>query len=96
MFHVIFSKVYDFQPFMTRAEVYKVSVTHYFKPDKAQKELGYYPIVTPQEAIDRTVKYWQQKQELWLKTQKSNHVYNTLMLTLIILFLGFFINKNMF
>ena len=30
-------------PFMTRAEVYKVGVTHYFSIDKARQDLGYSP-----------------------------------------------------
>ncbi|XP_004600908.2 short-chain dehydrogenase/reductase family 42E member 1 [Sorex araneus] len=33
----------DFQPFLTRAEVYKTGVTHYFSLDKARRELGYEP-----------------------------------------------------
>ncbi|EDV27848.1 uncharacterized protein TRIADDRAFT_21456 [Trichoplax adhaerens] len=35
--------IINFQPLITRAEVYKTGVTHYFKLDKAKKELGYKP-----------------------------------------------------
>ncbi|XP_062507582.1 short-chain dehydrogenase/reductase family 42E member 1-like [Corticium candelabrum] len=35
--------IYNFQPFLTRAEVFKTGVTHYFKIDKAKKDLGYEP-----------------------------------------------------
>ncbi|XP_012585892.1 PREDICTED: short-chain dehydrogenase/reductase family 42E member 1 isoform X2 [Condylura cristata] len=34
-------RLYNFQPFLTRAEVYKTGVTHYFSLEKARRELGY-------------------------------------------------------
>ena len=37
------------EPFLTRAEVYKVGVTHNFAIDKARRELGYQPIVSSAE-----------------------------------------------
>ncbi|XP_067905273.1 short-chain dehydrogenase/reductase family 42E member 1 isoform X2 [Heterodontus francisci] len=36
-------RIYNFQPFLTRTEVYKTGVTHYFSLRKARKELGYNP-----------------------------------------------------
>lgn len=43
MTHFIMSRLYNFQPFLTRTEVYKTGVTHYFSLEKAKKELGYEP-----------------------------------------------------
>lgn len=40
---------YPVAPFMTRAEVYKVGVTHNFSIDKARRELGYSPSITSTE-----------------------------------------------
>ncbi|XP_021526723.2 short-chain dehydrogenase/reductase family 42E member 1 [Aotus nancymaae] len=41
MVHFILGRLYNFQPFLTRTEVYKTGVTHYFSLEKAKKELGY-------------------------------------------------------
>ncbi|XP_036131096.1 short-chain dehydrogenase/reductase family 42E member 1 [Molossus molossus] len=41
MAHSILGQYYNFQPFLTRTEVYKTGVTHYFSLEKARKELGY-------------------------------------------------------
>ena len=41
MTHFILGRLYNFQPFLTRTEVYKTGVTHYFSLEKAKKELGY-------------------------------------------------------
>ncbi|XP_037672071.1 short-chain dehydrogenase/reductase family 42E member 1 [Choloepus didactylus] len=41
MVHFILGRLYNFQPFLTRTEVYKTGVTHYFSLEKARKELGY-------------------------------------------------------
>ncbi|KAJ8249023.1 hypothetical protein GJAV_G00230350 [Gymnothorax javanicus] len=40
MVHCIVGRVYNFQPLLTRTEVYKTGVTHYFSLEKAKKELG--------------------------------------------------------
>ncbi|KAB5574695.1 hypothetical protein PHYPO_G00211970 [Pangasianodon hypophthalmus] len=41
--HGAIGRVYNFQPLLTRAEVYKTGVTHYFSMEKAKAELGYNP-----------------------------------------------------
>lgn len=41
--HYLVSSVYNFQPLLTRTEVYKTGVTHYFSIQKARQELGYKP-----------------------------------------------------
>ncbi|XP_005073129.1 short-chain dehydrogenase/reductase family 42E member 1 [Mesocricetus auratus] len=43
MTYFILGRLYNFQPFLTRTEVYKTGVTHYFSLEKAKKELGYEP-----------------------------------------------------
>ncbi|KAM9481384.1 short-chain dehydrogenase/reductase family 42E member 1 [Clarias gariepinus] len=43
MLHSVIGRVYNFQPLLTRAEVYKTGVTHYFSMEKARAELGYNP-----------------------------------------------------
>lgn len=43
MVHSAVSRFYNFQPLLTRAEVYKTGVTHYFSIEKARSELGYDP-----------------------------------------------------
>lgn len=41
--HFLIRPLYNFQPLLTRAEVYKTGVTHYFNLDRAKMELGYEP-----------------------------------------------------
>ncbi|KAI4788076.1 hypothetical protein KUCAC02_036080 [Chaenocephalus aceratus] len=43
MIHLLVGPVYNFQPLLTRTEVYKTGVTHYFSMAKAREELGYEP-----------------------------------------------------
>ncbi|ELW62962.1 short-chain dehydrogenase/reductase family 42E member 1 isoform X2 [Tupaia chinensis] len=43
MTHFVLGRFCDFQPFLTRTEVYKTGVTHYFSLEKARRELGYTP-----------------------------------------------------
>jgi len=47
-----------FQPPLTRAEVCKVGVSHYFTLDKAQRDLGYRPLVDVRTAVQRCVEYY--------------------------------------
>ncbi|RLM80759.1 hypothetical protein C2845_PM12G25150 [Panicum miliaceum] len=49
------------QPIILPAEVYKVGVTHYFSFLKARNELGYVPMVSPQEGLAATISYWQEQ-----------------------------------
>ncbi|CAH2324040.1 short-chain dehydrogenase reductase family 42E member 1 isoform X1 [Pelobates cultripes] len=41
--HFLISPIYNFQPLLTRTEVYKTGVTHYFSIEKAKRDLGYEP-----------------------------------------------------
>ncbi|XP_054699455.1 putative short-chain dehydrogenase/reductase family 42E member 2 [Grus americana] len=41
--HLILKPVFSFTPFLTRNEVWNVTVTHTFRIDKARNQLGYKP-----------------------------------------------------
>lgn len=43
MAYFVLGQLYNFQPFLTRTEVNKTAITHYFSLEKAKKELGYEP-----------------------------------------------------
>ena len=58
------------QPLLLRSEVYKTSVTHYFKPDKAKRELGYTPLVDRHTAMRELVEY-QIKQGIYTRKKSS-------------------------
>eukprot|EP00128_Syssomonas_multiformis_P017307 Colp12_sorted_trinity150504_noHs@29199 len=58
MIHILVSPVYNFQPLMTRAEVFKTSVTHYFNPMGSKTILGYKPAVSYQEGMRRVVEWY--------------------------------------
>jgi len=47
-----------FQPPLTRAEVAKVGITHFFRMKKAREHFGYKPLVEPEEATRRCVEYY--------------------------------------
>lgn len=54
--HYLISSVYNFQPLLTRTEVYKTGVTHTFSISKARKELGYKPSI--QNDISKVVQHY--------------------------------------
>jgi len=72
--HHVVKKTFNVKisPFLTRAEVLKVGVTHYFSVDKARRDLGYEVIVKPNEALSRTIEWYRnnglgpRKGETWL------------------------------
>ncbi|KAL1007471.1 hypothetical protein UPYG_G00087240 [Umbra pygmaea] len=51
MIHHLIGPIYNFQPLLTRTEVYKTGVTHYFSIAKARAELGYEPQVYNLEEV---------------------------------------------
>jgi len=59
--HRLVGQIYNFQPLLTRAEVYKVGVTHYFSPDHSKNDLGYQPLVSMKEGMGRVLAYYRQK-----------------------------------
>ncbi|KAL8586859.1 hypothetical protein ACOMHN_052735 [Nucella lapillus] len=48
--------VYNFQPLLTRTEVYKTGITHYFSTAKAGRDLGYVPTI--QNDLSGVVQYY--------------------------------------
>uniref|UniRef100_A0A4W5KZ17 Short chain dehydrogenase/reductase family 42E, member 1 n=1 Tax=Hucho hucho TaxID=62062 RepID=A0A4W5KZ17_9TELE len=68
MIHHLIGPIYNFQPLLTRTEVYKTGVTHYFSMAKAKAELGY----EPQEYNLEEVVQWF-KTTFQLLVQRSNH-----------------------
>ncbi|XP_021717777.1 short-chain dehydrogenase/reductase family 42E member 1-like [Chenopodium quinoa] len=49
------------QPLILPAEVYQIGVSHYFSLQKAEEELGYFPVVSPQEGMETMISYWRER-----------------------------------
>uniref|UniRef100_UPI0037E74366 short-chain dehydrogenase/reductase family 42E member 1 n=1 Tax=Semicossyphus pulcher TaxID=241346 RepID=UPI0037E74366 len=58
MIHHLIGPFYNFQPLLTRTEVYKTGVTHYFSMAKAKVELGYEP---QEHNLDEVVQWFRSK-----------------------------------
>ncbi|XP_077980644.1 short-chain dehydrogenase/reductase family 42E member 1-like [Glandiceps talaboti] len=65
--HFIVRPFYNFQPLITRTELFQVGVTHYFNLDKAAKHLGYQPL--PHDITDIVEDF--KKRQLAKKLQKQ-------------------------
>lgn len=49
------------EPFLTRAEVYKVGHSHYFSIAKATKELGYVPLITSAQGAEKIARRYREE-----------------------------------
>lgn len=58
MIHHLVGPFYNFQPLLTRTEVYKTGVTHYFSLAKAKAELGYEP---REHNLDQVVQWFRSR-----------------------------------
>ncbi|KAM7015028.1 short-chain dehydrogenase/reductase family 42E member 1 [Tautogolabrus adspersus] len=58
MVHHLIGPYYNFQPLLTRTEVYKTGVTHYFSMVKAKVELGYEP---QEHNLDEVVQWFRSR-----------------------------------
>ncbi|KAG8001376.1 Short-chain dehydrogenase/reductase family 42E member 1 [Nibea albiflora] len=58
MIHHLIGPFYNFQPLLTRTEVYKTGVTHYFSMEKAKVELGYEP---QEHNLDEVVQWFRSR-----------------------------------
>lgn len=58
MLHYLIGHVYNFQPLLTRTEVHKTGVTHYFSMAKAKAELGYEP---EEHNLDEVVQWFRSR-----------------------------------
>lgn len=61
--HGLINPIFPFEPFVNRAEVCKVGVTHYFPTSKAERHLGWIPLLTARQGMDRMVAYFQEDQK---------------------------------
>ncbi|XP_051953562.1 short-chain dehydrogenase/reductase family 42E member 1 [Xyrauchen texanus] len=68
MVHHVVGQIYNFQPLLTRTEVYKTGVTHYFSMQKAQDELGYKP---EEYDLEEVVQWFRSKGHGKKRTQSS-------------------------
>jgi nucleoside-diphosphate-sugar epimerase len=87
--HLIARRIYNFAPFLTRAEVLKVGVTHYANITKAKKLLGYQVKVSPEEAMRRCIK-WFDEHGYRKKTSENNPRYFWLLIASLVVLLIFF------
>ena len=51
-------------PFLTRAEVYKVGVSHWFSMREARRDFGYAPTITTEEGARRMADHYRLKKEI--------------------------------
>lgn len=58
MIHHLIGPFYNFQPLLTRTEVYKTGVTHYFSMEKAKVELSYEP---QEHNLDEVVQWFRSR-----------------------------------
>jgi nucleoside-diphosphate-sugar epimerase len=86
--HLFARRIYNFAPFLTRAEVLKVGVTHYANIEKAKKFLGYQVKVSPDEAMRRCIKWFDEHG--YRKETNPNHHRILLFTCLIILLIFYF------
>ena len=87
--HLLAKRIYNFEPFLTRAEVLKVGVTHYADISKAKKLLGYRVQVSPDEAMRRCIQWFD---EHGYRKERNRNFY-WLFICLIIFLVVYFFNK---
>lgn len=83
--HKCFSGIYNFQPMLTRAEVYKTGVTHYFCIDKVSKDLNYKPFY--KNDVVSLVK-WFRSNGYYKKLSKRSYYYYYYILGLLIIMIA--------
>lgn len=86
--HFFVGRIYNFQPILTRTEVYKSGVTHYFSIKKASRDLGYKPTV--QNALDDVLEeYLTKKGPKKAKKKQSVVMYYFVNLIIAVIFASF-------
>ncbi|CAD5123759.1 unnamed protein product [Dimorphilus gyrociliatus] len=83
--YLCFSSIYNFQPLLTRAEVYKTGVSHYFSIEKAKRDLNYQPV---RQNDVQSMAEWFKSRGYYRKKQKSHIGYYIMLCIMIILFLS--------
>ncbi|XP_077419127.1 short-chain dehydrogenase/reductase family 42E member 1 [Vanacampus margaritifer] len=69
--HRLVAPLYDFQPLLTRTEVYKTGVTHYFSMAKAEAQLGFQP---KEYDLDEVVRWFRSRGHGRKRPQQSSGV----------------------
>jgi len=59
--HHLCKPIYNFTPLLTRSEILKVGVSHYFSVDRVINELSYRPIIPFEEGLRRMVEYFKKR-----------------------------------
>ncbi|CAF1116418.1 unnamed protein product [Adineta steineri] len=83
--NLVAKRIYNFAPFLTRSEVLKVGVTHYANITKAKTLLGYRVKVSPDEAIQRCIK-WYDEHGYGKKKNEKHLTYIWLLIASLIIF----------
>lgn len=79
--------IFEVIPLLTRAEVNKVGVTHFFKMDKARRILNYKVLVPHPEGLNRLVSRWAAEYKGISKVQsrKSSRLWSVLVIVLLLI-----------
>lgn len=83
--------IYNFDPFLTRAEVLKVGVTHYANITKAKKLLNYQVPIPPDEAMQRCIQWFDQHG--YRKKPNENNQKSFWLIALVMLFILYLLIK---
>ncbi|XP_068116037.1 short-chain dehydrogenase/reductase family 42E member 1 [Hyperolius riggenbachi] len=84
--HFFIRPFYNFQPLLTRAEVYKTGVTHYFNLGKAKEELGYDPEPFSMDEVTKWFKAQGYGRQVTVTTS-NNFVWDTVLFLLFLVVL---------
>ncbi|KAJ1084329.1 hypothetical protein NDU88_004480 [Pleurodeles waltl] len=89
------SGFYNFQPFLTCNEVYKLGVTHYFSMEKAKKELGYQAQpYSLQEAVEWLKHIGHVRKES--ENSQKNRIWNIIFVVLLaVVFLAWLLQQSL-
>ncbi|CAF1055357.1 unnamed protein product [Rotaria sp. Silwood1] len=89
--HYISAKyIYNFDPFLTRAEVLKVGVTHYANITKAKNLLGYHVKVNPDEAMKKSIQWFNEHGYKKTINQDNSKFFWLFLISAVILMIFFF------
>ncbi|UJR15383.1 hypothetical protein I4U23_002331 [Adineta vaga] len=84
--NLVAKHIYNFAPFLTRAEVLKVGVTHYANITKAKKLLNYQVKVNPDEAMQRCINWFDKH---GYRNRKSQNYSRTLLIVSLVIWIVF-------
>ncbi|CAF2750922.1 unnamed protein product [Rotaria sp. Silwood2] len=88
--HIVAKYIYNFSPFLPRAEVLKVGVTHYANITKAKKILGYNVKVSPDKAMQKCIQWFDEHGYRKTINKNSFKHFSLVLISLVILMIFFF------